>query len=115
MEKLFKLDKEAFRNWLRRQPYYDVAGNFSDPHQCPLARFLSAEFEQPFAYVSARTFGIGLRNRESHPEPTPVWAQKFLCHIQNYCDQFGDIYVDDCLRVLTEKCSEVQHPCTLAA
>tara|TARA_R100001082_G_C4275074_1_gene121442 strand:+ start:211 stop:558 length:348 start_codon:yes stop_codon:yes gene_type:complete len=115
MEKLFTLDRGAFHDWLEGQPYGEVVGNFSNTYDCPLGNFLSQEFEQPFAYVSARTYGIGLRGEEIPPEPTPPWARKFLCHIQNHCDQHGDVYVDDCLRVLTEKCSEVQHPCTLAA
>tara|TARA_Y100001951_G_C11289683_1_gene271264 strand:- start:299 stop:646 length:348 start_codon:yes stop_codon:yes gene_type:complete len=115
MEKLFTLDREAFRDWLEGKPWYNVVGNFADDYQCPLGRFLSEEFNEPFAYVSARRYGIGLRGEDVPPEPTPAWARKFLCHIQNHCDEYGDVYVDDCLRILTEKCSEVQHHCARAA
>jgi|GEM_PF-5775874 len=111
MEQLFELNKNAFQQWLESKPYYDIAGRGEDPEHCPIAKFLTDVFDQTFAYVSKKTFGIGLYDRE----PTPLWAQEFISHIQDYCDYHGEVYVVDCLEVLKEKCSEVQHPCARAA
>tara|TARA_R110002153_G_scaffold266354_1_gene429606 strand:- start:6125 stop:6448 length:324 start_codon:yes stop_codon:yes gene_type:complete len=96
MEQRFELDREAFEHWLKGLPLSNIAGHGEDPESCPIANFLAHVFDEPFAWVSRETFGIGMYQKE----PTPPWAQKFLRHIQNHCGRNGEVYVDDCIEVL---------------
>tara|TARA_R100001082_G_C4359810_1_gene158761 strand:+ start:1601 stop:1936 length:336 start_codon:yes stop_codon:yes gene_type:complete len=111
MEQAFQLNKAAFTHWLQSKGLSEPIGHGDDPDCCPIANFITDVFDQPSAWVALEQFGIGNQDKE----PTPPWAQKFICHIKSYCGQRGEVYVDDCLKVLKENCSEIQHCCARAA
>lgn len=111
MERDFELNRDAFQQWLEGKPPYDIAGHGTDPECCPIANFLTEVFAQSFAYADAYTFGVGFYNKE----PTPSWAKTFMQHIQKYCGRNGEVYVDDCIKIIREHCSEIPESSTGAA
>ena len=78
-----KLNKKAFRTWLKSRPQCDIVGESGNPWACPLATFLF-DTTGNASLVSAKMYSDSKWNET----PLPQWAQAFISTIDCADDYF---------------------------